>query len=561
MTRPGLFAVTLSWALLLTSLAWGAAPALQFLPEPALVTVNQHAGPNELTVDPPQATLFGRTALPLRVKVLGPDGKPLAAAQVTLDSAGSSSWGLAEAKDALGNGKTQLSVTTGEDGLTPRVYVFATDLWTLDPQPAVVTIKATYGAVQATQDWEVVDNRARILGVFEVQGPRGGWHQWLEDLVLTPETPVGSGFFYARFFQHEDPWWQQHLPSMTCQGQVLDLLNRLRADPYKAWLFNGLEYGPVQSLALGPRLRHFATVLWPTVETWMQEGLLLDPWPTQKPKTFTILEWKLLFGMPTTDTTNFTQNVPEGYLSPYPTHIPHGPYPSEGYGNSVAAPTDGSPLMVIVESPVELAFTDRDNKVLGYSDGAFTIKQKHPGRWSFLPVPEEEGGAGKLVFVPDDRQELTLVGLEDGTFSLHLGFLDQGPCEGECWGWQNYEEVPIAKGETLRFNLDRAHRCQPGVGKDGRILEPSGECPRYATWNFPLDTTSPAPDTGDGGSTDGDLQAADTQPVGGGGTGGGGGCQTSPQAPPTTTLLLLTLAAALALRRRSRAKKKQSSDM
>jgi hypothetical protein len=553
MTRVGLFALSLGCALLLSFGARAAGPKVQVLPEPALMTVAQHAGPTELAVDPSVATLFGRSALPLRVQVLTPEGTPLAAAQVTLDSAGASFWGLAEAKDAVGTGKTQLTATTGEDGLTPRLYVIAQDLWTLSPQPTVVTINASYGGVQTTQDWEVVDNRARILGVYEVQGPRGGWHQWLEDLVLNPETPVGSGFFYARFFQHEDPWWQQHLPSMTCQGQVLDLLNRLRADPYKAWLFNGLEYGPVQSLALGPRLRHFAAVLWPTVETWMQEGLLLDPWPTQRPRAYTILEWKLLFGMPTTDTTNFTQNVPEGYTAPYPTHIPHLPYPAEGYGNSVAAPTDGSPLMVVVESPVELAFTDRDNKVLGYADGAYTIKQKHPGRWSFLPVPEEDNAAGKLVFVPDDRQELTVVGLQDGTFSLHVGFLDEGPCEGPCWGWQNFEDAPIAKGETLRFNLDRAHRCQPGIGKDGRILEPSGECPRYATWNFPMDTTSPAPDTGDGGSTDGDVQAADTKPVGGGGS-GGGGCQTSPQ-PAPITILLLALATALALNRRSRAKK------
>lgn len=522
----------------------GAYPDIDATAVAARVVVAQHDGEAPFEIDPPRATLYGRTALGFKVKASGKDGKPSKGAVVKLTLGVSKAAGISE--DPSRDGSSELSVTIGEDGFSGKVYLVAKDLWKQTLLSGDVTVKATCGPNQATLVWEVVDNLELVLDAYRNGIPVGAWSPWLEALVSPPVTKEKGRFFMLFVFNLVNTW-EKHVVCSSYQSMVLKLFNELRHDPEKAWQLNGIDYGPIQNLTIGTWFLHFAAVIWPAGTSWMKDGKILDPWPAQKPKIYTVPEWNTLIGLPTADKTTYRPGIPEGYVPPYPLYTPHANYPETGDGASAFPAGSTHPkLMVVTESPVELLVTDRDGKRIGWlPDKGYVVEVANPGQWGAIPVPEEDGSPGKLLFLPTDEVELTVYGMEDGAFSLHIGRIEEGQ---DFLTWANYDEAPVKKDEVLRFNLDLAHRCQPGIGKDGRLLEPTGKCPA-APEGAGYDSVS-EPDTVFSGEVLGADAAQDVVPdvaTGAGSGKSGSSCDAGAGASgnPVTLLLLLLLASGL----------------
>lgn len=80
------------------------------------------------------------------------------------------------------------------------------------------------------------------------------------------------------------------------QAQVLKFLDTLRfdPDPQRRRLLADFDYGPVEA-SLG---YHQAVVIYPRGSDWRQTGIILDPWPNQRPEHFTMTEWVRRFLLP-----------------------------------------------------------------------------------------------------------------------------------------------------------------------------------------------------------------------------------------------------------------------
>lgn len=72
------------------------------------------------------------------------------------------------------------------------------------------------------------------------------------------------------------------------QEQVLTFLNRLRfsKDPAERTLVEGFEYGPIE----GADGYHQGVILYESGKDW-DTGIVLDPWPNQKPEWVTVQQW------------------------------------------------------------------------------------------------------------------------------------------------------------------------------------------------------------------------------------------------------------------------------
>ena len=90
--------------------------------------------------------------------------------------------------------------------------------------------------------------------------------------------------------------WDNKYKQFVCgsyQGKVLQLLSDIKfnADPcVSAWL-DDWDYGPIEAAWGG----HQAVVIYPRGTTWLETGLVLDPWITQSPQVYAIQDWSLQF--------------------------------------------------------------------------------------------------------------------------------------------------------------------------------------------------------------------------------------------------------------------------
>lgn len=95
-------------------------------------------------------------------------------------------------------------------------------------------------------------------------------------------------------------WFDKKYDDYTCgayQSKVLSLLDNMKfgSDPKQRELLRDYEYGPIQANCGITPGGHHAVVIFPKGTDWRETGTVLDPWPEQKPKSYTIQEWMQLF--------------------------------------------------------------------------------------------------------------------------------------------------------------------------------------------------------------------------------------------------------------------------
>lgn len=117
------------------------------------------------------------------------------------------------------------------------------------------------------------------------------------------------------------------------QAKVLKFLDGLRfdEDPCVAALLDDWDYGPIQAWWGG----HQAVVIYPRGKGWLDEGLVLDPWITQRPTAYKIADWGRVWSP--AGAGSFQGIGPSGEYDggPYPTH--GGVYTDPKYGKKLTS--------------------------------------------------------------------------------------------------------------------------------------------------------------------------------------------------------------------------------
>lgn len=132
----------------------------------------------------------------------------------------------------------------------------------------------------------------RILQLYARRIPRGLVSSGRLNNILS--VPAGqTAFIEAGMSKSENPYIR-----FRCGGyqkQVLDFLDdvRLSRDPAERALLDGFDYGPIE----GSCGFHQAVVIYPSGTDWEQTGIVLDPWPNQRPEHVSIGEWAARFRM------------------------------------------------------------------------------------------------------------------------------------------------------------------------------------------------------------------------------------------------------------------------
>ena len=194
----------------------------------------------------------------------------------------------------------------------------------------------------------------------------------------------------------------------TCggyQGDVLNFLHDVQADPEECKLLNGYEFGPIEGSYGG----HHAVVVYPNGTDWKKTGTVFDPWPAQYPMTFTIARWEERFSPINGDTS-------ASYRLKYPTTKSPDDYgglswrmPEFLWDSTIGA----------LFCPVDLLITDEQGRRLGVLHNGSMVYEIPNS--SLLKVPNEEG-EHQWYFVLDpvasDTYSFEITGTEDGTFEF-----------------------------------------------------------------------------------------------------------------------------------------------
>lgn len=144
---------------------------------PAQMQIPQSSGVTAVQLDPPAATLYGKTELPFQVLVLHADsGQPWAGAKVSLatDSPGSSIAG-ATTLDAFADGNGIVLSTLVVD-----------NAYAGGGSPATVHVTAKKSSAEAAAEWSVIDNLKAVEGLTVTRLPAGKTIPGLERFTAAP---------------------------------------------------------------------------------------------------------------------------------------------------------------------------------------------------------------------------------------------------------------------------------------------------------------------------------------------------------------------------------------
>lgn len=95
-------------------------------------------------------------------------------------------------------------------------------------------------------------------------------------------------------------WFDKKYDDYVCgayQSRVLGMLDNIKYgnDPAQKKLLEGYDYGPIQANCGITPGGHQAVVIYPKGTDWRVTGTVLDPWPEQRSKSYTMEEWKKIF--------------------------------------------------------------------------------------------------------------------------------------------------------------------------------------------------------------------------------------------------------------------------
>ncbi len=257
------------------------------------------------------------------------------------------------------------------------------------------------------------------------------------------------------------------------QAKVLSFLDKLRfsADPEERALLENFDYGPIQSYYGG----HQAVVIYPSGSNWIDDGIVLDPWPNQKPEAVTIAEWAQRFSLgsyhglagaimyednPAYPTVGGTYRNPKSLKissaeqrAIYNKLTPAQQKKMKSMSSESreeffrrALHKNENPVKVYVNSPVSAYITDGKQK-LGDDSSGKTYGQINDITASKIKL--KKGTYASHFYMPDGDYKLHLEGTGSGEVKVLMGVLqDDGSYETRATVFN------VTKGQDLDITID-----------------------------------------------------------------------------------------------------------
>ena len=288
------------------------------------------------------------------------------------------------------------------------------------------------------------------------------------------------------FFDWVPGQWNNQFDLFVCgnyQKQVLTLLNalRLNATTYgqTSWLLNGLDYAPV---GIGGGA-HLAAMIYPRVSgpgDWAGDNtLVLDPWLTQSPQSYTWTEWHDALG-------TASLSLPGLIVHPwslYGTTQMNQYFPANGHDYPPTADTlPGTDILdmyegLIIDCPVYVMIEDSEGRQSGYDPNG-TLVYEIPDLWRDT-VKLDDDTTGWYFELPKDVLTVTLTGYGNGPMTISR--------IGELGRFEQYQ-VLIADGQTCQLVLDPNHPDLEVLTMDSGQIILSDDSLAFGTWNHNAQT-------------------------------------------------------------------------
>ena len=358
---------------------------------------------------------------------------------------------------------------------------------TLAPKPAEPQIPA----LTREQAWEQIRTRFVALGNGITTE---GWGQW----VSSPGTWNNiRSVLNGKYSDYVCGAWQ---------SKVLDMLNGMRnGTPEEKRIFEHFDYGPIQAYYGG----HQAVVIFPKGGDWRKDGIVLDPWPTQRPKTYSMKDWESRFWFGVGTSGVYAGQYPLTGASDYPKprlKVPRAhqlilkrvtPAERDRYLALTNQPErdafiDALPAKIkestaiAVHSPVRMLLTDAQGRRVGWVDDS-TFVYEIPGA-DLDCVPEGEGEHGMFVLLPKDEYQVQITGTRAGVFGftrVHSGSVTSNPL-AQTMG------VPIQPGQQFTYRLSPTTPDVALQGPGGTVIQLT-QLPLPSDDAAAITTLTPAP--------------------------------------------------------------------
>lgn len=396
--------------------------------------------------------------------------------------------------------------TGGRGALSPLDQSGERVLWTAPADPGTYTLtvsgqvkfhftrQAPGGTVEDDEDSGELSRTFAIV----VQGPAAAQTMTAEQArqhIMTRFNALGNGPVEGSAPTYVGPagFWNNVYSVFTdrhdqyvCggwQGQVLQMLDTMRnGSPEEKAVFEHFDYGPIQAYYGG----HQAVVIYPKGTDWRQTGTVLDPWPNQRPETFSIADWSDRFWFGVGPSSVYQGQYPITGATDYPT--PYLKIPDEHMAILRRLPPEqrqqyrdltnaqdrnnfiaSLPVSVResaavgVQSPVHMLVTDAQGRRVGWQDDASFVYEI-PGADVDL-FPEADGGFGMIALLPYGDHEVRVTGDRAGDFT----FLRALPATVTASPLSSVRELPIAPGQQLSFRLAPGEPDAPLQGSDGAV--------------------------------------------------------------------------------------------
>ncbi len=118
--------------------------------------------------------------------------------------------------------------------------------------------------------------------------------------VYTDEKKIPRGLVSNGPDNNKLWWFGNKYDEFVCgsyQAKVLKMLEDMKFSTNEAErkLMDDYDFGPIETNCGIIPGGHQAVVIYPKGTNWKETGTILDPWPEQRPKSYTIEEWKKIF--------------------------------------------------------------------------------------------------------------------------------------------------------------------------------------------------------------------------------------------------------------------------
>lgn len=291
-------------------------------------------------------------------------------------------------------------------------------------------------------------------------------------------------------------WFDNKYDEFVCgayQAKVLKLLEEMKFSTnaeQRKWM-EDYDFGPIETNCGVIPGGHQAVVIYPKGTNWKETGTILDPWPEQRPKSYSIEEWKKIFPHGMNSSGYYKGQYPNcggtGYTDPRKTVLTPAEDKwfkslsekgQESYRNikdaterkrriKVGYANRGQAKKAAADCPLNVYIVDKAGRISGFPNGS--LRTEIPGVSVNTFRLADGTNWTELSYPSGDNYTLLFKGTGNGEAAIYSGFNMQDDPEG-----RNIYKYSIKVNNGQEYALDQntenaALRILDGKKKKGEV--------------------------------------------------------------------------------------------